>query len=153
MASDPVVKDNQICTKKVRNTPPALGTRALAAPLSVASLCPHCVTIASLQRHHNRLTLGDDHRVFVLRRQVAGRAGQGPAVVQFGDDAGFGGQEGLDGEDLDNYEVLDLTASFNVYSGLDIYGRVENLLDEDYEEVPTYNTSGAAVYAGLRYSF
>ena len=61
--------------------------------------------------------------------------------------------EGLDGEDLDNYEVLDLTASFNVYSGLDIYGRVENLLDEDYEEVPTYNTSGAAVYAGLRYSF
>ncbi len=61
--------------------------------------------------------------------------------------------EGLDGEDLDNYEVVDLTASFNVLSGLDVYGRVENLLDEDYEEVPTYNTSGAAAYAGLRYSF
>jgi vitamin B12 transporter len=30
---------------------------------------------------------------------------------------------------------------------------VENVLDEDYEEIPTYNTSGAAAYAGLRYSF
>jgi vitamin B12 transporter len=61
--------------------------------------------------------------------------------------------EGLDGESLDNYEVLDLTASYNLVDGLDVYGRVENLLDEDYEEVPTYNTSGAAAYAGLRYSF
>jgi len=61
--------------------------------------------------------------------------------------------EGLDGEDLDNYEVVDFTASFNVVGGLDVYGRVENLLDEDYEEVPTYNTSGVAAYAGLRYSF
>ena len=26
-------------------------------------------------------------------------------------------------------------------------------LDEDYEVVPTYNTAGAAGYAGLRYRF
>lgn len=61
--------------------------------------------------------------------------------------------EGLEGEKLDNYEVVDLTASYNLFEGLDLYGRVENLLDEDYEEVPTYNNSGAAAYAGLRYSF
>ena len=61
--------------------------------------------------------------------------------------------EGLEGESLDNYEVVDFTASYNLVGGLDVYGRVENLLDEDYEEVPTYNTSGAAAYAGLRYSF
>jgi vitamin B12 transporter len=61
--------------------------------------------------------------------------------------------EGLDGESLDDYEVVDLTASYNLVDGLDVYGRVENLLDEDYEEVPTYNTSGAAAYAGLRYAF
>lgn len=61
--------------------------------------------------------------------------------------------EGLEGESLDNYEVVDFTASYNLVGGLDVYGRVENLLDEDYEEVPTYNTSGAATYAGLRYSF
>jgi vitamin B12 transporter len=61
--------------------------------------------------------------------------------------------KGIDGEDLDNYEVVDLTASYRIFDGLEIYGRVENLFDEDYEEVPTYNTSGAAGYAGLRYAF
>jgi vitamin B12 transporter len=58
-----------------------------------------------------------------------------------------------DGEKLDDYEVVDLNASFAITERLSVYGRVENLLDEDYEEVPTYNTSGAAAYAGVRYSF
>ncbi len=57
------------------------------------------------------------------------------------------------GEDMDDYEVLDLNASYNFTPGLQVYGRVENLLDEDYEEIPTYNTSGAAAYAGVRYTF
>lgn len=61
--------------------------------------------------------------------------------------------KGIEGEDLDNYEVVALTASFNLVKGLDVYGRVENLLDEDYEEVPGFKTSGAAAYAGLRYAF
>ena len=61
--------------------------------------------------------------------------------------------KGIDGEDLDNYEVVDLTASFQIIETLEIYGRIENLLDEDYQEVPTYNTSKVAGYAGLRYSF
>ena len=58
-----------------------------------------------------------------------------------------------DGTPLENYEVLDISASLEVLSGLSVYGRVENLLDEDYEEVPTYNTAGRAAYAGLRYRF
>ena len=61
--------------------------------------------------------------------------------------------KGIEGEDLDNYEVVSLTASFNVVKGLDVFGRVENLLDEDYEEVPGFRTSGTAAYAGLRYTF
>ncbi len=61
--------------------------------------------------------------------------------------------EDIDGAALDDYEVLDLNASYEIVQGLQLYGRVENLLDEDYEEVPTYNTSGAAAYAGVRYSF
>lgn len=59
----------------------------------------------------------------------------------------------LDGSSLDDYELVDFNASYLVGYGVEIYGRVENLLDEDYEEFPTYNTSGAAGYAGLRYSF
>jgi vitamin B12 transporter len=57
------------------------------------------------------------------------------------------------GVELDDYETLNLTASYQALESLEIYGRVENLTDESYAEVPTYNTSGAAAYAGLRYSF
>ena len=57
------------------------------------------------------------------------------------------------GEALDDYETLNLTASYRVRDSLEVYGRVENLTDENYEMVPTYNTPGAAGYTGLRYSF
>ena len=55
--------------------------------------------------------------------------------------------------ELDDYEVVDLNASYRILENLEVYGRVENLTDEDYVEVPTYRTSGAAGYAGVRYSF
>jgi vitamin B12 transporter len=55
--------------------------------------------------------------------------------------------------DLDDYEVVDINASYEILQGLHIYGHVENLLDEDYQEVTNYNTSGTAAYAGVRYSF
>ena len=61
--------------------------------------------------------------------------------------------ENTDGTPLDDYELLDINASFEFLPGLEVFGRVENLLDEDYEEVPTYNTAGRAAYAGLRYRF
>ncbi len=57
------------------------------------------------------------------------------------------------GNDLDDYTVVDINANFEVFNGIEIYGRVENLFDEEYEEVPTYNTSGIAGYAGVRWSF
>lgn len=59
----------------------------------------------------------------------------------------------IDGSEIDDYEVMDINASFLLGQGLSIYGRVENVTDEDYEEVPTYNTSGAAGYIGMRYTF
>jgi vitamin B12 transporter len=37
--------------------------------------------------------------------------------------------------------------------GLHLFGRVENLTDEDYVEVPGFNSAGAAAYLGARYSF
>lgn len=59
----------------------------------------------------------------------------------------------IDGSRLDDYQVLELNASYQLTRYLQLYGRLENALDEDYQEVPTYNTSGAAGYAGLRYAF
>lgn len=52
-----------------------------------------------------------------------------------------------------DYEVLDLSVSYQVLEALQVYARVENATDEDYQEVPDYNTPGAAGYAGLRYTF
>ena len=57
------------------------------------------------------------------------------------------------GVEVDDYEVLDLSANYHVTDNFEVFGRVENATDEDYEEVPNYNTSGAAGYAGVRYSF
>jgi vitamin B12 transporter len=57
------------------------------------------------------------------------------------------------GVKIDDYEVVDLSARYQLIPSLELFGRVENLLDEDYEEVPTYNTSGIAGYAGVRFSF
>ena len=55
--------------------------------------------------------------------------------------------------EIDDYVVVDLSARYRVMDSLEVFARIENLLDEDYEEVPTYNTSGTAGYAGVRYSF
>jgi len=57
------------------------------------------------------------------------------------------------GTEIDDYEVVDLSARYRVLDALEVFARVENLFDEEYEEVPTYNTSGTAGYAGVRYSF
>jgi vitamin B12 transporter len=57
------------------------------------------------------------------------------------------------GVEIDDFEVVDLSARYQLMESLELFGRIENLLDEDYEEVPTYNTSGVAGYAGVRFSF
>ena len=57
------------------------------------------------------------------------------------------------GGSADDYTVVDFNASYEVLEGLVVYGRIENLFDEDYREVPTYNTGGISGHAGLRWHF
>ncbi len=59
----------------------------------------------------------------------------------------------VDGSPLDDYELLSLSARFALLHSLELFARVENATDEDYAEVPTYNTAGAAGYVGLKYAF
>jgi vitamin B12 transporter len=54
---------------------------------------------------------------------------------------------------LEDFGVLDFTVSYNLNANLQVYGRIENALDEHYQEVVGYNTAGTAAYAGLRLSF
>jgi vitamin B12 transporter len=52
---------------------------------------------------------------------------------------------------VDAYTLVNIGAYFDVTERLELYGRVQNLFDEDYEEAIGYNTMGRAAFAGFRY--
>lgn len=54
---------------------------------------------------------------------------------------------------LDGYVLVDLRASYPVTNGVSVYGRIENLFDEQYETIFRYGTPRRAAYAGVRLSF
>jgi vitamin B12 transporter len=54
---------------------------------------------------------------------------------------------------LPSYTLVNVGADFRINDTLQLYGRVENALDEDYEEVYGFRTAGIGAYAGLRASF
>jgi vitamin B12 transporter len=51
---------------------------------------------------------------------------------------------------LADYWLLTAAASYKLQPGIEIYGRVENLLDQSYQEVYGFNTPGIAAYVGMR---
>jgi vitamin B12 transporter len=53
---------------------------------------------------------------------------------------------------LDGYLLADLTARWQVTRSLALIGRVENLLDEQYELASTFNTPDRGVYLSMRYA-
>ncbi|MDT8390671.1 MAG: TonB-dependent receptor [Lentisphaeria bacterium] len=55
--------------------------------------------------------------------------------------------------DIHGYTLLNLAASYQLTKTCDIYGRIHNLLDQDYEENAGYNTRGISLYAGVKASF
>jgi vitamin B12 transporter len=57
------------------------------------------------------------------------------------------------GTPLDDYEVLDLSAAYSLNETLELYGRIENATDADYQEVNGYNTAGRSLYGGVRFRF
>ena len=54
---------------------------------------------------------------------------------------------------LDEYWLVTAAASYKVAPGVELYGRVENALDQDYQEVFGFETAGVAAYAGVRISY
>lgn len=55
--------------------------------------------------------------------------------------------------ELDEYVLVDLAASYDITGNIQIFGRVENLLDEDYEEVKGFDTPELSAFAGCKLSF
>jgi vitamin B12 transporter len=54
---------------------------------------------------------------------------------------------------LSSYTLVNLDGDFRLTDKMQIYARIENLLDETYEEVFTFRAPGRAEYAGVRFSF
>lgn len=49
-----------------------------------------------------------------------------------------------------DYVLTDIRASYPVTGRIDLYGRIENLFDADYETVAGYGSPGRAAYVGVR---
>lgn len=54
---------------------------------------------------------------------------------------------------LDDFEVLDLSVNYSVTPNIQLYGRLENAFDADYQEVTGYNTAERAAYIGFRLNY
>lgn len=52
---------------------------------------------------------------------------------------------------LGGYGLLNLFASYALAPNWSLFGRWDNVLDKEYELARNYNTSGSAVFVGLRY--
>ena len=51
---------------------------------------------------------------------------------------------------LENYTLVNLAGGYRIGEALEVFGRVQNLMDEEYEEAGGYGTPGRAFYGGVR---
>ena len=54
---------------------------------------------------------------------------------------------------IDGYAVADIRASFPITDNLEIYGRIDNLFDQEYATAYGYGTYGRSAYGGVRVRF
>ncbi|MEO0384394.1 MAG: TonB-dependent receptor [Pseudomonadota bacterium] len=54
---------------------------------------------------------------------------------------------------LDPFIRIDLSATYQAHEHLELFGRVENLFDAEYQVRDGYNTPGLSAYAGIRATF
>jgi len=54
--------------------------------------------------------------------------------------------------ELPDYMLINLAASYKLFSFIELTARIENLLDKKYEEILYYGTLGRAFYAGINFT-
>ncbi len=54
---------------------------------------------------------------------------------------------------LDQYTLVNLAASYDISKNFQLFGRVENLLDKEYEEAKGFGTPGLSIFGGIKLSF
>lgn len=61
-----------------------------------------------------------------------------------------GKEANTDGSELDSWTRVDLTGSYDLNDTVEIYGRIENLFDEEYQQILGYGTPGLSGSVGVR---
>jgi vitamin B12 transporter len=54
---------------------------------------------------------------------------------------------------MPNYEIFDISFTYDINENSSLYLQVQNLVDEKYETIKGYNTGGRQVFVGIRASF
>jgi len=54
---------------------------------------------------------------------------------------------------LSGYVMLNLAGSYDIHKNVQVYGRIDNVLNKQYEEVYGYGTSSVAGYGGVKLSY
>ena len=54
---------------------------------------------------------------------------------------------------LDDFDVLDINARYQISDSVEIYARIENALDENYQEIAGFNSAERGSYIGANLSF
>jgi len=63
----------------------------------------------------------------------------------------YNGEEpNTDGTTLDSWTRVDVTGSYDLNERVELFGRVENLLDEEYQQILGYGTPDLSAYVGIR---
>jgi vitamin B12 transporter len=88
----------------------------------------------------------------VTRTLLAGRARLSAGLVHNGEmvDDDFRGGFTAVKSPVEAYTLVRIAGSFQVNESVELFARVENAFDQDYEEVIGYETPGAAAYVGVR---
>ena len=64
-----------------------------------------------------------------------------------------GEEANTNGTELDSWTRLDLTGRYDINEKVELYGRIENLFDEDYQQILGYGTPGTSGSLGIRLRF
>ncbi|MEP6275673.1 TonB-dependent receptor [Hyphomonas sp.] len=69
----------------------------------------------------------------------------GAVLVQYN-----GEEANTEGSELDSWTRVDLTGSYDLNETIELYGRIENLFDEEYQQILGYGTPGLSGSIGIR---
>ena len=54
---------------------------------------------------------------------------------------------------IGSYALLNLAGSYDVHKNVQLFARIDNVLNKQYEEVYGYGTSGVAGYGGVKLAY